>query len=333
MIHRTDSIWQSDWQRRLARAFTSLEDLFDYLHLDHSALISTRSAAAQFGLKVPREFAALMKKGDIHDPLLRQVLPSAVELSITPGCKDDPVGDGAAMVAPGVIHRYRGRALLIVTGACGINCRYCFRRHFPYSESSIGHNNLHPALDYLRQNREIQEVILSGGDPLSLADERLAGLLEALERISHLRRLRIHSRLPVVLPHRLSSALNDLLTSSRFQTVLVLHVNHAMEVSDLLSNNLVSMQSGGVTLLNQSVLLRGVNDSTHRLQRLSEALFSAGILPYYLHLMDPVRGAAGFFVSESEAIRLHRQVKDRLPGYLVPRLVKDIPGLASKLTL
>ena len=333
MIHRTDSIWQSNWQQRLAKAFTSLEDLFDYLQLDHSMLMSTRSAAVQFGLKVPREFAALMKKGDINDPLLRQVLPSAAELCNTPGYKDDPVGDGPAMVAPGVIHKYWGRALLIVTGACGINCRYCFRRHFPYSKSSIGHNYLYQALDYLRENREIQEIILSGGDPLSLTDGRLAGLLEALEQIPHLTRLRVHSRLPVVLPHRLSQGLINLLTSSRFQAVLVLHINHAMEVSDLLIKNLDGLQSGAVTLLNQSVLLRGVNDSIHRLRALSEKLFSAGILPYYLHLLDPVRGAEEFLVPEPEAIALHRQLKDQLPGYLVPRLAKEVPGMASKMTL
>lgn len=333
MIHRTHSIWQSDWQQRLAKAFTCLEDLFEYLHLDHSALKSTRSAAMQYGLKVPREFAALMQKGDIHDPLLRQVLPSAQELCTTPGFKDDPVGDGAAMVAPGVIHKYWGRALLIVTGACGINCRYCFRRYFPYSKSSIGHNNFNPALDYLRENHEIQEIILSGGDPLSLTDDRLAGLFEALEQIPHLTRLRIHSRLPVILPHRLSQGLIEILTSSRFQTALVLHINHAVEVSNALKKSIVGLQSTGVTLLNQSVLLRGVNDSTHKLRSLSERLFSAGILPYYLHLLDQVRGAGEFFVPESEAIGLHRQLRDQLPGYLVPRLVKEVPGMAAKMTL
>jgi EF-P beta-lysylation protein EpmB len=237
------------------------------------------------------------------------------------------------VAAPGVLHKYGGRALLIATGTCGIHCRYCFRRHFPYADSGIGRDRWQQALTYLQQTDQIKEIILSGGDPLILSDDRLAALIDALQQIPHLQRLRIHSRLPVIIPDRLTDRLTELMASQRLLTTLVLHVNHAREISDPLVAALNRIRSRGVTLLNQSVLLRGVNDTAETLCELSEALFSSGTLPYYLHLLDRVQGAAHFEVPEDEALRLHQRIRLRLPGYLLPRLVRDTPGAQSKTLL
>ncbi len=240
------------------------------------------------------------------------------------------MGDLATEVVPGVLHKYHGRALFIATGACGINCRYCFRRHYPFSDSSANHSQWEQALEYLQRNREINEVILSGGDPLTLSDQRLTKLLDLLEKIPHLQRLRIHSRLPVILPQRLTPELVTQLDDSRFHSTLVLHINHAAEISNPLIRGLALVRTNRTTLLNQSVLLRGVNDSTGELIKLSEKLFEAGVLPYYLHLLDRVEGAAHFEVDETHAIELHKALRLRLPGYLVPRLVRETAGEKSK---
>ncbi|KAB2936241.1 MAG: EF-P beta-lysylation protein EpmB [Candidatus Contendobacter sp.] len=318
------------WQRELARAITDPAELLRELELDPALLSAAQVAAARFSLRVPRGFVARMTKGDPDDPLLRQILPLGVELEATPGFVTDPVGDQAAQAAPGVLHKYHGRALLIVTGACAVHCRYCFRREYPYADSHAGVDEWRPALAYLAGDSSLREVILSGGDPLSLSDRRLGALLAALDRIPHLERLRIHSRQTIVLPERVDGGLLDLLAQTRLRPVLVVHANHPREIDAAVRAALTRLAEAGVTLLNQSVLLRGVNDSAAVLAELSEALFAARVLPYYLHLLDPVRGAAHFDVNKTEASAMIKTLRQRLPGYLMPRLVREQPGQLAK---
>jgi len=321
------------WQRELASAFSDPAELLAYLDLDSAWLPAARRAAALFPLRVPRYFAGLMTPGDPADPLLRQVLPLDEELAAVPGFVADPVGDLDARAGSGLLHKYQGRALLITTGACAVHCRYCFRRHFPYAGEQAGRDHWHGVLDTLARRPDIDEVILSGGDPLTLSEARLAPLLDGLQALPQLRRLRIHSRLPVVLPQRLSDALTSLLADNRLATSLVLHANHPAELSDALGEALWPLRRAGITLLNQAVLLAGVNDRLAVLASLSERLFEIGVLPYYLHQLDPVAGAAHFHVEPARARQLHTGLRDRLPGYLVPRLVSETPGAAAKLPL
>jgi EF-P beta-lysylation protein EpmB len=321
------------WQRELAGAFNDPAALLDYLGLEPALLPAARRAAAHFPLRVPRYYAALMTPGDADDPLLRQVLPLAEELCETPGFVQDPVGDLAAKAGDGLLQKYHGRALLITTGVCAVHCRYCFRRHYPYSEEQAGRDQWSGVLSELAARPDISEVILSGGDPLSLADQRLAPLLHGLEALPQLQRLRIHTRLPVVLPQRLSDELTALLAGTRFPTSLVLHANHPRELTPRLGAALQPLRQAGITLLNQAVLLAGVNDDLETQVKLGEGLFALGILPYYLHQLDSVAGAAHFRVSDAAAQRLHRGMRDRLPGYLLPRLVSEVPGAPAKLPL
>ena len=296
-------------------------------------LPAARAAARLFPLRVPRGFVARMRPRDPRDPLLRQVLPLAEECLAVEGFGADPVGDLSAMVVPGVLHKYHGRVLLTATGACAVHCRYCFRRHFPYAEANPVVDQWHQALDYIAGDESITEVILSGGDPLSLSDRRLAELTTRLEAIPHLRRLRLHTRLPIVLPERVNDELRDWLGATRLKTAVVVHANHANEVDASVIAALADLKGSGAELLNQSVLLRGVNDSTEALMALSEKLFEAGVLPYYLHLLDKVQGAAHFEVEEVAARRLMAELNRQLPGYLVPRLVREIPGAPGKVWL
>ncbi|HKI98665.1 MAG TPA: EF-P beta-lysylation protein EpmB [bacterium] len=325
------------WQRALQEAVRDPAELLRLLELDASQIAEllpgARQAAQAFPLRVPRAFVARMRKGDPGDPLLRQVLPLGRELAPAPGYGADPVGDLAAMNVPGLLHKYEGRALLVVTGACAVHCRYCFRRHFPYGEANPASGQWERALDYLAAEPSLSEVILSGGDPLALPDERLASLTARLAAIPHLRRLRVHTRLPVVLPERVDDALLDWLAGTRLQPVLVLHANHAQELDDSVREALARLRGRGVTLLNQAVLLRGVNDSADAQAALSEALFEAGVLPYYLHLLDRVAGAGHFDVDEAAARSIVDALRVRLPGYLVPRLVREVAGAPSKLPL
>lgn len=286
--------------------------------------------ADKFSLRVPLSFVKRMRRGDPHDPLLRQVWPCEEEHLPQPGFSTDPVGDLRAMPMPGIIHKYAGRVLLMVTGACAIHCRYCFRAHFPYHEAVVRTGRWQPALEYVAARPDVTEVILSGGDPLVLSDDRLSMLVRAISHIPHVRRLRIHTRLPAVIPSRIDDPLLDWLSSTRLKTVMVLHVNHANEVDGGLRKALQRIRDAGATLLNQAVLLRGVNDSVDSLVALSEVLFDAGVAPYYLHLLDRVRGAAHFEVAEQDAIALLGQVSKLLPGYLVPRLAREIPGAEAK---
>ncbi len=323
----------ADWKNALATAVRDPAELLALLELPREWLGGARQAARGFPLRVPRGYVARMAKGDPADPLLRQVLPLGLELEIVPGFVRDPVGDLNAATGPGVLQKYRARALLIATGACAIHCRYCFRRHFPYADENAGRNDWQPALTHLGAHPQIREVILSGGDPLLLDDGRLSELVEALGAVPHLERLRIHTRVPVVLPERVNEPLLALLETSRLQCVVVIHANHANELDAPVEQALRRLRQTGALLFNQSVLLKGVNDRADILGRLSEALLATGVVPYYLHLLDRVEGSAHFEVGEAEAKRLMVELRETLPGYMVPRLVREVEGAAFKLPL
>ena len=283
-----------------------------------------------FPLRVTRSYAARMAKGNLADPLLLQVLPQVREALAVPGYGADPVGDRAAAALPGLLHKYAGRVLLLATGACAIHCRYCFRREFPYGEFQLTRQREADALAYIAADPSIEEVILSGGDPLVLGDERLEGLVRALESIPHLTRLRIHSRLPVVLPSRITDGLLRVLGRSRLQPVLVIHANHARELDSEVAAGLRRLAETGVALLNQTVLLKGINDRPETLAELSRRLFGLGVQPYYLHVLDKAAGTAHFDLPEEKALDLHSALRRRLPGYLVPRLVREEAGKPYK---
>ncbi|MFC1683984.1 EF-P beta-lysylation protein EpmB [Pseudomonadota bacterium] len=334
MIPRTAQLWQtSAWQKSLTDAITQPEALFDYLELDKNLLPAAQRASQQFSLRVPQGYAALMEKGNLADPLLRQVFPIDAELQTTEGFSTDPVGDIAATTQPGLLHKYHGRALLITTGACAIHCRFCFRRHFPYEEATGVDSQWESLLGHLNQTPEIQEIILSGGDPLMLSDDKLALRIRTLEAIPHIKRLRIHTRLPIVLPERVCDPLLQWLRDTRLRTVIVVHSNHANELGTEAQGALRRLKEADVTLLNQSVLLKGVNDCPKALAQLSESLFDCGVLPYYLHLLDRVEGAAHFEVPQDRIRALDRELRKNLPGYLVPRLVREERGEPSKTPL
>ena len=318
------------WQKALREAVRDPRELLDLLGLDRLAPRLSDEAMVQFPLRVPRGFVARMRRGDPRDPLLRQVLPLDDEMRPMPGFGLDAVGDGAAKTAPGVIQKYRGRALLVATGSCAIHCRYCFRRHFPYAEETAARDGWRDAVDLIRQDASIEEVLLSGGDPLSLSNGKLAELTGALADIPHLRRLRIHSRLPIVVPERVDDGLMGWLSTLPWPVTLVVHANHANEFDGTVDAALGRLRAAGVHLLNQAVLLRGVNDSVDALGALSERGFAAGVLPYYLHQLDRVAGVAHFEVDDAHARALHAGLAARLSGYLVPRLVREIPGDTGK---
>ena len=318
------------WQKALREAVRDPRELLDLLGLDRLAPRLSDEAMVQFPLRVPRGFVARMRRGDPRDPLLRQVLPLDDEMRPMPGFGLDAVGDGAAKTAPGVLQKYRGRALLVATGSCAIHCRYCFRRHFPYAEETAARDGWRDAVDLIRRDASIEEVLLSGGDPLSLSNGKLAELTGALADIPHLRRLRIHSRLPIVVPARVDDGLMGWLTALPWPVPLVVHANHANEFDGTVDAALGRLRAAGVHLLNQAVLLRGVNDSVDALGALSERGFAAGVLPYYLHQLDRVAGVAHFEVDDAHARALHAGLAARLSGYLVPRLVREIPGDTGK---
>lgn len=320
------------WKTELAQAFTNPTELLRYLDIEHRRLPAADAASVQFRMLVPRGFAALMQPGNPRDPLLLQVLPSATELLPVAGFCADPVGDGDAKRAPGLLQKYAGRALLVVTGACAVHCRYCFRRQFPYAEHASG-QRFDAALAALQASPDLHELILSGGDPLMLDDNALAGLIARLEPIRHLRRLRLHTRLPVVLPSRVTDALCELLGGGRLKPVLVIHANHPMELGPSATTALSRLSRAGIPLLNQSVLLRGVNDDAAVLVELAERLFDLGVANYYLHQLDRVQGAAHFEVDDARACALLEQLRQRLPGYLVPRLVREQAGATHKTPL
>lgn len=320
----------ADWQRELSAAITDPAELLEALGLDRALLAPARAAHRLFALRVPLPYLRRMRRGDPSDPLLRQVLASGSELLETPGFTSDPLDERGASQAPGLLQKYAGRALLVTTAACAVHCRYCFRREFPYAEQLAEGGRWQQALALIAHDASIEEVILSGGDPLSLSNARLATLSAALARIAHVRRLRIHTRLPIVLPARVDRGLLAWLATLPWPVALVLHVNHAQEIDAEVRSACRSLRETGVTLLNQSVLLAGVNDCARTLADLSQTLYDAGVLPYYLHLLDRARGTAHFEVPEEAARRIAGELAAALPGYLVPRLVRESPGAAAK---
>ncbi len=328
----TTRLQPKGWQQAWRDAIREPRELLSVLGLE--GLVEASCAAAEsFPLRVPRGFVARMRHGDPHDPLLRQVLPLDEELRAVPGFSLDAVGDTAARAGHGVIHKYRGRALLVATGSCAVHCRYCFRRHFPYAEQTAAAGHWSEALDAIRADPSLHEVILSGGDPLSLATPRLAALTDALAGIAHVRRLRIHSRLPIVLPERVDDELADWLARLPWPVAVVVHANHANEFDATVDAAMARLRATGASLLNQAVLLRGVNDSLRAQVDLHERGFAAGVLPYYLHQLDRVAGAAHFEVDDDAARSLHAAMREHLSGYLLPRLVREVAGDASKRAL
>ncbi len=321
--------WQAQWRD----AVREPAELLALLGLEWLGERVSATASRQFALRVPRAFIARMRHGDANDPLLRQVLPLDDEERIVPGFALDAVGDAAAKAADGVIHKYHGRALLIATGSCAVNCRYCFRRHFPYADETAARGGWAQAVAAIADDESIEEVLLSGGDPLSLATGKLAELTDQLAAIPHIKRLRIHTRLPVVLPARVDDELCRWLAALPWPLAVVIHANHANEFDAEVDAALARLRAAGASLLNQAVLLSGVNDSLDALAALSERSFAAGVLPYYLHQLDRVAGAAHFEVDDARALELHRQLAARLSGYLVPKLVREVAGDSGKRAL
>ncbi len=321
---------ENDWQSLLKGAISSVDDLLRQVGLSPEQVDLSLEATHAFALRVPQPYLSRIEKGNPHDPLLLQVLPQMAEMISANGYSSDPLEEMDSKPAPGLIHKYKGRVLLILSGACAINCRYCFRRHFPYEDNQLGKAQWQQALAYIQADTSISEVIFSGGDPLATTDQRLARMIADLESIPHIQRLRIHTRLPVVIPQRVTQTLCQMLKDSRLRTVIVLHINHPNEIDRHVSESLQRLRIAGITLLNQAVLLRGINDHAEILKRLSEKLFEDGVLPYYLFLLDRVIGAAHFDINDTKAKQLVKELQSCLPGYLVPRLAREIPGRPSK---
>lgn len=321
---------QTSWQQELAKACRQLPELLNYLELDLKQISVNPQVTTKFPLHVTYAYLSRIEKGNPNDPLLRQILPMDDELVFHPGYTTNPVGDLEAGQTPGLLHKYHGRLLLITTGGCSINCRYCFRREYPYNGNQTSKSVEQAAINYIKQRPEISEVILSGGDPLILSDARLSSMVAKLEEIPHLKRLRIHTRLPVTLPSRVDSPLLKWLSRTRLTTSIVLHVNHPNELDGAVSEALLLLRQTGVILLNQSVLLKGINDSELTLCELSESLFQNGVLPYYLHLLDKVSGSQHFDLPEADARLLYHKIRSKLPGYLVPTLVRERSGFPYK---
>ena len=322
------------WRDQLRRAVRDPDELIARLGLPASLRAAARRAADRFALVVPEAFLDRVRPGDASDPLLAQVLPAADELAPpAPGFGADPCGDGAATRAPGLLQKYDGRALLIVAGVCAVSCRYCFRREFPYADSPAGLAQWQPALEELRRSTAVEEVLLSGGDPLMRPDRWLAALVAQLEDIGHLRRLRIHTRLPIVIPDRVDDALLEWLGATRLAPTVVVHSNHPNELDDACRAALLRLVKAGVPVLNQTVLLRGVNDDADTLAELSRRLLDARVMPYYLHQLDPVTGAQHWEVPVARGLELVAELRRRLPGFGVPRYVREVVGAAHKVEL
>jgi len=320
------------WQQEIAEGFNNIAEICEYLNIIQ---ISSESIDPQpdFPLRVPRNFVDRMKKGDLNDPLLKQILPIQSELLKTPGYTHDPVGDLESMPETGVIHKYFGRVLLITTGSCAINCRYCFRRNFPYNDFQLSTKKQLAAINYIATQQDISEVILSGGDPLLLNDQKLLSLIHKIEAIPHIKRIRIHSRIPIVLPSRITTELCESLSKIKKDLIMVVHSNHENELNSQVKHACENLKSANITLLNQAVILKGVNNTVVQLCNLHEKLFTFSIMPYYLHLLDKASGTAHFEVNQAEAIHLMDQVKRKLPGYLVPKLVREQAGVANKIII
>ena len=334
-----ESIDEITWQESINQGFSDIQSLLEYLNLSendfsqegHQLPKASIGARKKFPIKVPRHYAAKIQKSNPFDPLLLQVMPKAEEFNLSSSrFIQDPLHEAKYAPVPGLLHKYKGRVLIVTTGACAIHCRYCFRRHYPYEDQSMTSSYIDEMLNYIKSQEDVVEVILSGGDPLSLSDNRFLNLVEALEKIPTLKRIRVHSRLLSVLPQRITADFLKVIESCRLQFIFVTHINHANEIDDFLKSKIAKLKGIGCWVLNQSVLLKGVNDRVDQLVELSERLFDNGIMPYYLHALDPVEGAMHFEVDLSSAKKLYKQLLAELPGFLVPKLVQDIPGQLSK---
>lgn len=319
-----------DWQQQLQAAYTDPAALLHFLELPEHIPSFSEKARQQFAMKVPQSFVDRIQKGNINDPLLKQILPVNQEEQISPMFENDPLREQQYNPIPGILHKYPSRVLVTLSPSCAINCRYCFRRHFDYSANTPGRKSWSLILDYIKNNTQICEVILSGGDPLIVPDKMLQEFLAGLQEIAHVKLLRIHSRLPIVLPARITSEFLNILTSTRLKPIMVAHCNHPQELNTEVARAIQSLQQKQVTVLNQTVLLRGVNDEVEVLRQLSYKLFDCGILPYYLHILDKVQGTQHFDLPLATAKTLYAGLIESLPGYLVPRLVQEIPGTFSK---
>jgi len=317
------------WQKELANAVKNPQQLLQILEIEQETARISELAKKQFPMLVPMPFVKKMQKGNINDPLLKQVLPIHDEELQLPGYSTDPLVEQNNQ-HKGLLHKYKSRVLIILKSGCAVNCRYCFRRHFPYADNSVNKSQLNNIVSYIQEHSNVNEVILSGGDPLMTKDKQLAELLDQLEALPQLTRLRIHTRLPVVIPSRITESLAQRLKQSRLKIIMVLHINHAQEIDKPFAEAMERCHEAGIQLLNQSVLLKDVNDDVDALVALSEALFSVNILPYYLFLLDKVEGAAHFDLEQKKAQQLHKQIQAELPGYLVPRLSREIAGEQSK---
>lgn len=325
---------EQNWQSQLSDLITDPLELLNLLELSTDQLLSGAILASEkFKLRVPRAFVGKMNAKDPLDPLLLQVLPHHLELEEHPEFVTDPLGEEAANQLPGVLHKYKSRFLLTLTGACAVHCRYCFRRHFPYQENLPKNEDWLNIKNYIESNPDINEVILSGGDPLTLSNRKLALWLERLSSLKQVKILRIHSRVPIVIPNRIDEELISLLKNSRLRIILVVHSNHASELDDFTCSKLLQLSEHHITVLNQAVLLKGVNDSAQTLTDLSYRLFEARVMPYYLHVLDKVKGAQHFDLIPSEIDAIYQDVLASLPGYLVPKLVREIAGEKNKTPL
>ncbi|MBE4724561.1 EF-P beta-lysylation protein EpmB [Acinetobacter baumannii] len=325
---------EQNWQSQLSDLITDPLELLNLLELSTDQLLSGAILASEkFKLRVPRAFVGKMNAKDPLDPLLLQVLPHHLELEEHPEFVTDPLGEEAANQLPGILHKYKSRFLLTLTGACAVHCRYCFRRHFPYQENLPKNEDWLNIKNYIESNPDINEVILSGGDPLTLSNRKLALWLERLSSLKQVKILRIHSRVPIVIPNRIDEELISLLKNSRLRIILVVHSNHASELDDFTCSKLLQLSEHHITVLNQAVLLKGVNDSAQTLTDLSYRLFEARVMPYYLHVLDKVKGAQHFDLIPSEIDAIYQDVLASLPGYLVPKLVREIAGEKNKTPL
>ena len=325
---------EQNWQAQLSDLITDPLELLNILELSPEQLLSgALLASTQFKLRVPRAFVTRMQKGNPLDPLLLQVLPHHLELEEHPDFVTDPLGEEQANQQPGVLHKYKTRFLLTLTGACAVHCRYCFRRHFPYQENLPKSEDWINIQHYIQSQPDINEVILSGGDPLTLSNRKIKLWIERLESIPQLKFLRIHSRVPIVMPNRVDDELISILKNSRLRIILVVHSNHASELDDFTCRQLQQLVAEKITIFNQAVLLKGVNDHVQILTDLSYRLFDAGVLPYYLHVLDKVKGAHHFDLKPQYIDSLYQGLLANLPGYLVPKLVREIAGEKNKTPL
>ncbi|MFA0568309.1 EF-P beta-lysylation protein EpmB [Vibrio gallaecicus] len=331
ITRKVESVEQN-WLKQLSNAISDPTKLLKALEIDPTPWEQGFAARNLFALRVPLSFVERMEKGNPHDPLLRQVLPLSEEFEVHDGYSADPLEEQNNAL-PGLLHKYKNRALMIVKGGCAINCRYCFRRHFPYQDNKGSKSIWKDSIQYFAEHPEINEVILSGGDPLMAKDSELAWLVSAIESVPHINTLRIHSRLPVVIPERITAELCETLESTRLQVVFVTHINHANEIDHELKGALSKLKQSGAILLNQGVMLKGINNSVEALTDLSESLFSAGVLPYYMHVLDKVQGAAHFYIPDTEAKHLFSGLIENVSGYLVPKLTREIGGRTSKTPL